>query len=187
MSVLRTKTGERGRMIADDERRNVAANIRSAANRRKNDLQDDPDYSPFAALYAVFCGVRGWPHYEDLLHLADLIDRPTCLDLVEHNDRHDAQGLKRGVELIEHDVPFDVWRAWARDCQICWSGADFGLVIGGTAWGSSNSKTGCSTSHVGNARQNRNGTGGFARPEESGSGPQGYGIGKLRHAEWGTN
>lgn len=64
-------------MIADDERRNVAANIRSAANRRKNDLQDDPDYSPFAALYAVFCGVRGWPHYEDLLHLADLIDRPT--------------------------------------------------------------------------------------------------------------
>lgn len=64
-------------MITDDERRNVAANIRSAANRRKNDLQDDPDYSPFAALCAVFCGVRGWPHYEDLLHLADLIDRPT--------------------------------------------------------------------------------------------------------------
>lgn len=63
-------------MITDDERRNVAANIRSAANRRKNDLQDDPDYSPFAALYAVFCGVRGWPHYEDLLHLADLIARP---------------------------------------------------------------------------------------------------------------
>ena len=114
-------------------------------------------------------------------------ERSGVLDLVEHNDRHDAQGLKRGVELIEHDVPFDVWRAWARDCQMCWSGADFGLVIGGTAWGSSNSKTGCSTSHVGNARQNRNGTGGFARPEESGSGPQGYGIGKLRPAEWGTN
>lgn len=111
-------------------------------------------------------------------------ERSGVLDLVEHNDRHDAQGLKRGVELIEHDVPFDVWRAWARDCQMCWSGADFGLVIGGTAWGSSNSKTGCSTSHVGNARQNRNGTGGFARPEESGSGPQGYGIGKLRPAEW---
>ncbi len=105
-------------------------------------------------------------------------------DFVEHDDRHDTQGLKRGVELIEHDVPFDVWRAWARDCQMCWSGADFGLVIGGTAWGSSNSKTGCSTSHVGNARQNRNGTGGFARPEESGSGPQGYGIGKLGPAEW---
>ena len=114
-------------------------------------------------------------------------ERSGVLDLVEHDDRHDAQGLKRGVELVEHNVPFDVWRAWARDCQICWSGADFGLVIGGTAWGSSNSKTSCSTSHVGNARQNRNGTGGFARPEESGSGPQGYGIGKLRPAEWGTN
>lgn len=65
-------------MITDEERRNVAANIRNAANRRKDDLQDDPDYSPFAALYAVFCGVRGFPRYKDLLHLADLIDRPTC-------------------------------------------------------------------------------------------------------------
>lgn len=64
-------------MITDEERRNVAANIRNAANRRKDDLQDDPDYSPFAAFYAVFCGVRGFPHYKDLLHLADLIDRPT--------------------------------------------------------------------------------------------------------------
>lgn len=61
-------------MISDEERRNVAANIRSAAERRKYDLQDDPDYSPFAALYVVFCGVREFPHYEDLLHLADLID-----------------------------------------------------------------------------------------------------------------
>ena len=61
-------------MINDEERRNVAANIRSEAERRKYDLQDDPDYSPFAALCVAFCGVRGFPHYEDLLHLADLID-----------------------------------------------------------------------------------------------------------------
>lgn len=40
-------------MITDEERRNVAANIRNAANRRKDDLNDDPDYSPFAALYVV--------------------------------------------------------------------------------------------------------------------------------------
>lgn len=65
-------------MITDDERRDVAENIRNAANRRKDELQDDPDYSPFAALYAIFCGVRGFPRYKDLLHLADLIDRPTC-------------------------------------------------------------------------------------------------------------
>lgn len=58
-------------MITDEERRNVAANIRNAANRRKDDLNDDPDYSPFAALYVVSCGVRGFPRYKDLLHLAD--------------------------------------------------------------------------------------------------------------------
>lgn len=63
--------------ISDEERRNVAANIRSAAERRKYDLQDDPDYDPFAALYTVFCGVRGYPRYKDILHLADLIDPPT--------------------------------------------------------------------------------------------------------------
>lgn len=63
--------------ISDEERRNVAANIRSAAERRKYDLQDDPDYDPFAALYTVFCGVRGFPRYKDILHLADLIDPPT--------------------------------------------------------------------------------------------------------------
>ena len=61
-------------MVSDEERRNVAANIRSTAERRKYDLQDNSDYSPFAALYVVFCGVHGFPHYEDLLHLADLID-----------------------------------------------------------------------------------------------------------------
>lgn len=72
-------------MISDEERRNVAANIRSAAERRKYDLQDDPDYSPFAALDVVFCGVRGFPRYEDLLHLADLIDRPTTT-LTEDED-----------------------------------------------------------------------------------------------------
>lgn len=64
-------------MITDEERRNVAANMRSAAERRKYDLQDEPNYAPFAALYAVFYGVRGFPRYKDILHLADLIDRPT--------------------------------------------------------------------------------------------------------------
>ena len=43
-------------------------------------------------------------------------ERSGVLDLIEHDDRHDAQGLKRGVELIEHDVPFDVRRADARNC-----------------------------------------------------------------------
>lgn len=65
-------------MITDEERREVAANIRSAAERAKDDLNDDSNYSKLAVLYVVSCGVRGAPHYKDLLHLADLIDRPTC-------------------------------------------------------------------------------------------------------------
>ena len=64
-------------MITDEERRNVAANIRSAAERAKDDLNDDSNYSKLAALYVVSCSVRGVPHYKDLLHLADLIDPPT--------------------------------------------------------------------------------------------------------------
>lgn len=71
-------------MITDEERRNVAANIRSAAERAKDDLNDDSNYSKLAVLYVVSCAVRGVPHYKDLLHLADLIDRPMCHDLVEH-------------------------------------------------------------------------------------------------------
>lgn len=64
-------------MITDEERRNVAANMRSAAERAKEDLNDDSNYSKVAVVYVVSCGVRGVPHYKDLLHLADLIDRPT--------------------------------------------------------------------------------------------------------------
>ena len=87
--------------ISDEERRNVAANIRSAAERRKYDLQDDPDYDPFAAFYCVFCGVRGFPRYKDILHLADLIDRPTCLDLVDHKQDPFIPG-KRMVDGYFH-------------------------------------------------------------------------------------
>ncbi len=68
-------------MISDSERRNVAANIRSAAERAKDDLNDDSNYSKIAVAYVVSCGIRGVPHYKDLLHLADLIDRPTCRNL----------------------------------------------------------------------------------------------------------
>lgn len=87
--------------ISDEERREVAANIRNAAERCKYDLQDDPDYDPFAALYTVFCGVRGFPRYKDILHLADLIDRPTCLDLVEHKQDPFIPG-KRMVDGYFH-------------------------------------------------------------------------------------
>lgn len=82
-------------MISDSERRNVAANIRSAAERAKDDLNDDSNYSKIAVAYVVSCGIRGVPHYKDLLHLADLIDHPTCRNSADPYDdsskqRHDA-------------------------------------------------------------------------------------------------
>lgn len=92
-------------MITDEERRNVAANIRNAANRRKDDLQDDPDYSPFAALYAVFCGVRGFPRYKDLLHLADLIDRPRGRAFIPDAMEGGVFCPRCGAEIGEHGVP----------------------------------------------------------------------------------
>nr|DAN95015.1 MAG TPA: ribosome, girodazole, girolline, antibiotic complex, 50S [Caudoviricetes sp.] len=64
-------------MITDDERRKVAAKMREVAESNKDNLNDDPDYSPFTA-FNVFCSAFDrFPRYQDLLHLADLIDRPT--------------------------------------------------------------------------------------------------------------
>lgn len=85
-------------MITDEERRNVAANIRSAAERAKDDLNDDSNYSKVAVAYVVSCGVRGVPHYKDLLHLADLIDRPTC-HVVEHKTHYGSYGCEEAGEL----------------------------------------------------------------------------------------
>lgn len=73
-------------MPTDDERRKVAANIRNAADRHKADLGYDPDYSPFVALEVMSCAFHSFPHYEDLLHLADLIEpapERTCHPVIE--------------------------------------------------------------------------------------------------------
>ena len=61
-------------MVSDKERRAVAQKLRNAIECRKDDLNDDPDYSPFTA-FDVFLSMFGrFPRYSDLLHLADLID-----------------------------------------------------------------------------------------------------------------
>lgn len=65
-------------MVTDNDRREVAAKMREIAKSHKDDLNDDPDYSPFKA-FNVFCSAFDrLPRYKDLLHLADLIDRHTC-------------------------------------------------------------------------------------------------------------
>lgn len=73
-------------MPTDDERRKVAANIRNAADRCKADLGYDPYYSPFVALEVMSCAFHSFPHYEDLLHLANLIEpapERTCHPVIE--------------------------------------------------------------------------------------------------------
>lgn len=73
-------------MHTNDERREVAANIRNAANSAKDDLGYNPDYFPFVALEVMSCAFHSFSHYEDLLHLADLIDpalERTCRPVIE--------------------------------------------------------------------------------------------------------
>lgn len=70
-------------MITDEERRNVAARIREVTESHKDDLNDDPDYSPFTA-FNVFCSAfNRFPRYQDLLYLADLIDPPATSYICE--------------------------------------------------------------------------------------------------------
>lgn len=92
-------------MITDEERRNVAANIRSAAERAKNDLNDDSNYSKLAVLYVVSCAVRGVPHYKDLLHLADLIDRPIYRPVIPNAMEGYVFCPQCGAPIGEYGVP----------------------------------------------------------------------------------
>lgn len=78
-------------MITDDERREVAAKMREVAESHKDDLNDDPDYSPFVAFNVFSSAFDRFPCYKDLLHLADLIDRPTCKIILE-SKLHTAYG-----------------------------------------------------------------------------------------------
>lgn len=92
-------------MITDEERRNVAANIRSAAERAKDDLNDDSNYSKLAVLYVVSCGVRGFPRYKDLLHLADLIDRPIYRSVIPNAMEGGVFCPQCGAKIDEYGVP----------------------------------------------------------------------------------
>ena len=61
-------------MASDKERRAVAQKLRNAIECRKDDLNDDPDYSPFVASNVLLSMFDRFPRYSDLLHLADLIE-----------------------------------------------------------------------------------------------------------------
>lgn len=92
-------------MITDEERRNVAANMRSAAERAKDDLNDDSNYSKIAVAYVVSCGIRGVPHYKDLLHLADLIDRPIYRPVIPDAMEGYVFCPQCGAPIGEYGVP----------------------------------------------------------------------------------
>lgn len=68
-----------------------------------------------------------------------------------------------------------------------WPKAGSGLVIGGTAWVTSNFGTGYAASREGMPGGTGMGLSGSVWPEKAGSGLQGYRYGKLQPAEWGTN
>ena len=94
-------------MHTNDERREVAANIRNAANSAKDDLQDNPNYSAFAVVYVVSCGVRrSFPRYEDLMYLADLVEpapKRTCRNAYEY--KPEDRGFKFVCSECRYDFP----------------------------------------------------------------------------------
>lgn len=65
-------------MISDKERRAVAQKLRNAVELHKDNLNDNQRYSLSSAFDVFLSMFDGYPSYSDLLHLADLIDRPTC-------------------------------------------------------------------------------------------------------------
>lgn len=92
-------------MITDEERRNVAAKMREVAESHKDDLNDDPDYSPFTA-FNVFCSAFDrFPRYQDLLHLAGLIDRPIGRPFIPDAMEGYVFCPRCGAEIGEYGVP----------------------------------------------------------------------------------
>ncbi len=87
-------------MVSDDERRAVAQKLRNEVECHKYDLNDDPDYSPFVASNVLLSMFDRFPRYSDLLHLADLIDRPTCRNVSGHRDTFECSECRCKVELI---------------------------------------------------------------------------------------
>lgn len=72
-------------MISDKERRAVAQKLRNAVELHKDNLNDNQRYSLSSAFDVFLSMFDGYPSYSDLLHLADLIDRPTTT-LTEDED-----------------------------------------------------------------------------------------------------
>lgn len=91
-------------MISDDERRAVAQKLRNAVECHKYDLNDDPDYSPFTASNVLLSMFDRFPRYSDLLHLANLIDRPTCKYVPIGDGRFGCSWCGHVVKL-DYDVP----------------------------------------------------------------------------------
>lgn len=86
-------------MATDERRREVAENLRYCAEMCHNIGVLDSDV--LNAL-GVHCGdADGVSSAYDVEHLADLIDRPTCLDLVEHKQDPFIPG-KRMVDGYFH-------------------------------------------------------------------------------------
>ncbi len=84
-------------MISDSERREVAARLRSLDVHDWNDFMDEV----YALETAIGCYVgQDWKDQNWWHRLADLIDRPTCRNVSEHQDVFTCSECRCKVEII---------------------------------------------------------------------------------------
>ena len=84
-------------MTTNDERREVAARLRSLDVHDWNDFMDEVD----SLETAIGCSIgQDWQDQDWWHRLADLIDRPTCRNVSEHQDVFTCSECRCNVEII---------------------------------------------------------------------------------------
>ena len=84
-------------MIDNSERREVAARLRSLDAHDWNDFMDEVD----SLETAIGCSIgQDWQDQNWWHRLADLIDRPTCRNVSEHQDVFTCSECRCKVEII---------------------------------------------------------------------------------------
>lgn len=91
-------------MISDQERREIAARLRTAALRGNGERVTDGE---LVDVIAYECGVEGADCFDDRLlgRLAGLIDRPTCRKVIPNEMEGYVFCSECGAEIGEYGVP----------------------------------------------------------------------------------
>lgn len=89
-------------MISNDERREVAARLRSLDVHDWNDFMDEVD----ALETAIGCSIgQDWQDQDWWHRLADLIDRPTCKPVIPNEMEGCVFCHQCGAEIGEYGMP----------------------------------------------------------------------------------